>query len=345
MMVSLVSGYITTIIVAMLIYYLAYYVKCMERFINDGADLRCVFLTTFLIMSTFVAMRTLNYALSMKTDYYGMVLFKTYPSVIFWQLLCCRLIGYKSLFTNKSLKSTIYSLSWVVFLIITLTDIFILGAKANLSEVEYDESSMLLAISGLKDFISYDRIRNYGNFACLGMHLKFAIYVIFVASCFVVDRHEKRGSAKKNLMINGAYFIILLCCERLSQDDFQFLLSVKTNEIFVAIFNGVLFDLYLGFPLICFAREASSVLSLTKSKISTWKEERIQELLIESRKQKEYTKKFKAQIGDLANILKDELMKNADYFDKLSITVRRRDDKFWRTLQYETMSRIRHKED
>lgn len=336
---------ISILILVPSIIFLYFSIICIYKFITDGADLRTIFVVEFGFMLAVYLLSILSFFIIKQTDFFSMIFSKMYPTVTLFFLIECRLVGYKTLYTNKLLKSILYVISFIVFITIIIYEITILHVSSIAPEIIVS-NDILIQINKLADYFSYDRLlfEDLTNKAKILVLIKILSYIAATSAILWLDSKEKVKNTKNNRIGILVFLAILILCEAISNNAIQYMIVDKYGELTLIIVNSIFFIAYTIAPIICMLNECKSILYYTKSD-ENWKETRIRELLIESKQYRsyiKYPKKFAAQIQDLADIIRPDYKINPDYFDKLStIQIKKKDEKFWRELTLQILKELK----
>src|SRR5574344_3064239 len=273
---------ISILILVPSIIFLYFSIICIYKFITDGADLRTIFVVEFGFMLAVYLLSILSFFIIKQTDFFSMIFSKMYPTVTLFFLIECRLVGYKTLYTNKLLKSILYVISFIVFITIIIYEITILHVSSIAPEIIVS-NDILIQINKLADYFSYDRLlfEDLTNKAKILVLIKILSYIAATSAILWLDSKEKVKNTKNNRIGILVFLAILILCEAISNNAIQYMIVDKYGELTLIIVNSIFFIAYTIAPIICMLNECKSILYYTKSD-ENWKETRLSDLHIDS---------------------------------------------------------------
>ena len=328
-MINLIYALLTIMILIPFIWYAVCSASCLVGFVTDGADLRTVFLFQYLFFVTLLILRIIDYFVLKCTDIFTTEFARIYPTIALYLLLNCRLVGYKTMFTNKSFKSLLYALSWVMLVVMICLEMVNLEhfpTMQSIMEVKLDDT---MAVLHLSDIISSDRLLAEGinNISVTRAYVAFYIGITIVI--MIIDKLEKRKTFIACTLLELAELAVLYLTEYYG--NAQTLMWLMNNGWSVSatmVYETALFILYTLIPMALFSIEAESILKNTKKFIEDPRYSMIQQQLNDSR-HSQSTKKFKEREKVVVVVIK-ELKDEGQYFDDICarLTTKKNDDEY-----------------
>lgn len=285
MMFNTLHLIIALIMVSMEIVCLFYFVKAFYFFISDGADLRLCSISQYTMFLVLFSIECFYYLFTGNTNQIFVFTCREYVFISIYLLLCCRIIGYKSLFSSDSTKSYIYLYACFMFYFV------LIGEMMSMTRTPIVATS----------FNRFDRISQFTYFLQYNCNKIDNVFVRFIPSicalsmyCIMLYLDIKEKRSKRTYICDGFVGISLLLSIinsfPIMKDpyDKKWVLDVCTCFMFIL-------------PIIGFIRESQSILHYCSKDKDVYRQ--VKQLVIDSSKLTGNKLKYSARL--LAKMLKD----------------------------------------
>lgn len=285
MMFNVLHLGILLVLISIELIFLFYFAKSFYFFISDGADLRLCSISQYTMFLLLFTIECFYYLITGNTNQLFVYICRIYVFVSIYLLFCCRVIGYKSLFSSDSTKSYLYLISSILFYVV------LIGGMVSMTRTPIVDTS----------FNNFDRISQVTYFLQYNCNKPDKAFVRFIPSVcslpmylviLYLDIKEKRSRKTYicDALVGLSLVMLFINSLPIMSDpyDKRWLLDICSCFMFIL-------------PIIGFIRESKSILHYCSKDKDIYRQ--VKQLVVESSKLTGNKLKYSARL--LAKMLKD----------------------------------------